>query len=108
MQYSTSLEFAANVTDFVDGKRTFFLSDRRMDNGTVGDAYETDITGLQVGETHNYLYTLSKENGENPMFSTHLYPGSRRLLHLAVAGPLLLQMKADRQEAFVLCICLQR
>lgn len=48
VEYSTSAGFAVDATVRIDGKTTFFLSDRRLDNGTTEGVYETDVTGLQV------------------------------------------------------------
>lgn len=42
--------FTESTTSRVDGKSTLFLSDRRMDNNTIGSVYETDVTGLQASD----------------------------------------------------------
>lgn len=48
VDYSTDEDFAVDSKVRIEGKTTFFLSDRRLDNGTTHGVYETDVTGLQV------------------------------------------------------------
>lgn len=48
VEYSRNGEFDSNDTVRIDGKASYFLSDRLMGNGTTGNLYETDVTGLQV------------------------------------------------------------
>lgn len=51
VEYSTAEKFTKSTVQRIEAKSTFFLSDRRMDNGTVGGVYETDVTGLQASGT---------------------------------------------------------
>lgn len=48
VEYATSEEFVDDDTVRIEAKKSYFISDRRMDNGTTWGVYETDVTGLQV------------------------------------------------------------
>lgn len=48
VEYSTSKAFDDDSVMRIDGKTSYFFSDRSMDNGNIINFFQTDVTGLQV------------------------------------------------------------
>ncbi|CAM9800578.1 unnamed protein product [Ectocarpus sp. 6 AP-2014] len=70
VDYSTDEDFAVDSTVRIEGKTTFFLSDRRLDNGTTHGVYETDVTGLQSGIPYFFRVSASNAIGEGEAMVT--------------------------------------